>query len=266
MHPPEVKAAALELVAQGFNDCEISRGLGVPRRTILGWRRPTYVPRNPEIPRETCPRCWRAAKPMQFTAADYSELLAVYLGDGCITEHARTQRLLIHLDSKYPKINAEIEALLQRCFLANAVSYARPSVSSWSGRDDTWRVLSVYSSHHTCLLPQHGPGKKHERTIALESWQEDLMRLAPWAFIRGCIWTDGCAFINRTDIHRERPYEYLSYDFANMSQDIVDLFVRACDQVGVFTRVTCSKNGRWDVRINRRESVALMLENVGRKA
>jgi Homeodomain-like domain len=144
MHPPEVKAAALELVAEGLNDCEISRRLGIARETIREWRRPTYVPRNGQ-PREseTCPRCWRAARPMQFTAADYSELLAVYLGDGCITEHARTQRLLIHLDSKYPKINAEIEALLQRCFLANAVSYARPSVSSWSGRDDTWRVLSV---------------------------------------------------------------------------------------------------------------------------
>jgi hypothetical protein len=28
MRPPEVKAAALELVAQGLNDCEISRRLG----------------------------------------------------------------------------------------------------------------------------------------------------------------------------------------------------------------------------------------------
>jgi hypothetical protein len=76
-HPPEVKAAALELVAQGLNDCEISRLLGIPRRTILDWRRPTYVPSNPQIPRETCPRCWRAAKPMRFTAEDYSELLGL---------------------------------------------------------------------------------------------------------------------------------------------------------------------------------------------
>jgi hypothetical protein len=28
MHPPEVKARALELVAQGVNDCEISRRIG----------------------------------------------------------------------------------------------------------------------------------------------------------------------------------------------------------------------------------------------
>jgi hypothetical protein len=32
-----------------------------------------------------------------------------------------------------------------------------------------------------------------------------LIEQAPWAFIRGCIRSDGCAFINRTDIHREQP-------------------------------------------------------------
>jgi hypothetical protein len=42
---------------------------------------------------------------------------------------------------------------------------------------------------------------------------------------------DGCHFINRTDIHRPKPHEYLSYDFSNMSKDIVDLFVEACARV-----------------------------------
>jgi len=79
IHPPHVKSEALALVAAGLNDCEISRRLGIPRRTVLDWRRPTYVSRR-EFARETCPRCWRAAKPMRFTAADYAELLAMYLG------------------------------------------------------------------------------------------------------------------------------------------------------------------------------------------
>ena len=82
MHRPEVRAAALDLIAQGLNDCEVSRRLGVPRRTILDWRRPSYVRRTNA---EVCPRCWRPAKPMRFTAEDYSELLAMYLGDGCIS-------------------------------------------------------------------------------------------------------------------------------------------------------------------------------------
>jgi hypothetical protein len=92
-----------------------------------------------------------------------------------------------------------------------------------------------------------------------------MIEAEPWWFLRGCIRSDGCAFINRTNIHREQPYEYLSYDFSNMSKDIVDLFIRACDQVGVFTRATQGYKGAWRVRINRRESVGLMLEHIGLK-
>jgi hypothetical protein len=61
------------------------------------------------------------------------------------------------------------------------------------------------------------------REIILEPWQQEIVETAPWPFIRGCIKTDCCAFINRTDVHRARPYEYLSYDFSNMSTDIVEL-------------------------------------------
>src|SRR3954466_6077085 len=102
MHPPEIRAEALALVEQGLNDCEISRRLGIPRRTILDWRRPTYAPRR-TIPMETCPRCWRAAKPMRFAPADYSALLGTYLGDGSISSGPRTIRLRIALDAKYPR-------------------------------------------------------------------------------------------------------------------------------------------------------------------
>jgi hypothetical protein len=102
--------------------------------------------------------------------------------------------------------------------------------------------------------------------MALAPWQAELVGIAPWAFLRGCIRSDGCAFVNRTDVHRPQPYEYLSYQFANMSEDIVDLFVATCDRVGVFTRVNRSRKGLWNVRINRRASVALMEEHVGLKA
>jgi hypothetical protein len=254
MHPPHVRAAALALVEQGLNDCEISRRLGIPRRTILDWRRPTYAPRNgrPRLP-ETCPRCWKAAKPMRFTPDDYAELLAIYLGDGCISQGARTARLRIALDTKYPGIIADGKALLHRCFPENPVG----EVTAHGG---TMVFLSVYSSHLACLFPQHGAGMKYKRRILLESWQQEIIDRAPWPFIRGCIRTDGCAFINRTG-----PYEYLSYDFSNMSGDIVDLFLRACDRVDVYARVSRSPRGTWRVRINRRGSVARMRQHVGLK-
>jgi Homeodomain-like domain len=257
MHPPEVKALALELIAQGINDCEISRRTGVPRSTIRDWRRPTYVRRHPEIPRETCPRCWRAARPMRFTPEDYSELLAFYLGDGSIAEHPRTQRLPIVLDVKYPRIIADLRSLLERCFRHNGVDEV-PSIGCVH--------VSLYCSHLSCLFPQHAPGRKHKRRIVLEPWQALMVAAAPWPFIRGCIRTDGCALVNRTNIHRDQPYEYLSYEFSNKSKDIVDLFIGACDRVSVFTLANCSKDGRWSVRINRGDSVALMLDHVGLKA
>jgi hypothetical protein len=160
------------------------------------------------------------------------------------------------LDNKYPKIIEDLRALLERSFPENDIAEVQAPGCVH---------VSVYSSHLLCLFPQHGPGKKHERSIVLEPWQREHVESAPWPFIRGCIRTDGCAFINRTDIHRPKPYEYLSYEFSNMSKDIVDLFVEACDRVRVFTRVTRNGRGRWSVRINTRESVALMLEHVALK-
>ncbi len=253
MHPPHVKQQALDLIAAGLNDGQVSRRLGIPRRTIADWRRPTYVSRR-QFELGTCPRCWEPAKPMRFTDDDYAELLAMYLGDGCISEHARTCRLRIALDTKYPTIIADTKRLLERCFPQNPVSTQSVHAGSMV-------FVSVYSQHLPCLFPQHGAGVKHQRRIHLEPWQRRIVRRAPWPFIRGCIRTDGSCFINRTG-----PYKYLSYEFSNMSEDIVQLFRRTCELVGVTTRATNGNvKGCWKVRINHRASVVLMLGHVGKK-
>jgi hypothetical protein len=198
---------------------------------------------------------------MRFSDHDYAELLGLYLGDGSISKAPRAHRLRIALDAKYPVVIEEGRQLLVRCFPENAVDVVT------AGLKGNLVNLSVYSQHLTCLLPQHGPGRKHTRAIELEQWQRDRLDRAPWPFLKGCIRSDGCCFINRTDIHRPRPYEYLSYQFANRSKDIVDLFLGACERVGVDCRLNGpNKRGLWQVRINRRGSVALMLENVGRKS
>jgi hypothetical protein len=51
----------------------------------------------------------------------------------------------------------------------------------------------------------------------------------------------------------------------NMSGDIVDVFVAVCRQTGISTRLNRASNGLWTVGINRRQSVARLLEHVGRK-
>ncbi len=189
---------------------------------------------------------------MWFSPGDYPELLALYLGDGSISTHARTERLRIVLDRKYPTIIGDCRDLLARCFPANSIDV----VSSIGCVH-----VSVYSTHLSCLFPRHRPGPKHLRPIELEPWQRDLLESSPWAFIRGCIRSDGCCFVNRTG-----PYEYLSYDFSNMFADIAGLFIDACDVVGVRYRVANGNvRGVWDVRINQRDSVAAMLEHIGRK-
>jgi hypothetical protein len=247
MHPVQLREAALRLVAHGVNDCEIARRLGVPRATIRDWRKPRYVPRAKRRA-ATCPRCWRTCPPIVITDDDYAELLGLYLGDGHITCMARTERLRLSLDAKYPVMNAEIEALLQRCFPENRVGRQLRDQGSTV-------VLWVYNSHLSCLFPQAAPGKKHDRPIGLEDWQMDRVLAAPWAFLRGCIRSDGCAFINRTG-----RYEYLSYAFTNLSGDIRAMFVAACRFLDLDVRP-----GNRVVRVNTRASVARLLEHVGTK-
>jgi hypothetical protein len=183
-----------------------------------------------------------------FTPADYAELLGLYLGDGHISQMPRAQRMRLTLDAKYPRIVDDAAELIARIVPWNAVGRQ----CSHGGRMAT---LYAYHRHWACLFPQHGPGKKHDRRVVLEPWQERLVEWAPWAFLRGCIRSDGCLFVNRTGKHA-----YESYDFTNLSRDIRDLFAATCALVGVDCRAYERR-----VRINRRASVALMLEHVGSK-
>lgn len=246
VHHPAVRQAALALIAAGLNDCEVSRRIGVPRRTVRDWRVPSYVPRARSQP--LCLRCWLPTSPVVFTPSDYAELLGLYLGDGHITQMARAQRFRLMLDAKYPGIVEEAASLIARIVPEN-------KVGRQFRHDGRMVTLFAYHRHWTCLLPQHGPGKKHARPIVLEPWQRELVAEAPWSFLRGCIRSDGCVFINRTG-----KYAYESYEFANLSRGIRELFVSTCARVGV----ECRPYARY-VRIYRRASVALMLEHVGRK-
>jgi hypothetical protein len=74
-----------------------------------------------------------------------------------------------------------------------------------------------------CLFPQHGPGRKHESAIELESWQEEIVGEFPGDFVRGLIPSDGYRGMNR--VRRmvggeEKWYEYPRYLFVNRSADI----------------------------------------------
>lgn len=246
MHSPTVHEQAMRLVHAGLNDCEVARRTGIARTTIRDWRRPPYKPQARHQP--LCPRCGLRGRQLSFAPGDYSELLGLYLGDGHIVRMPRTWQLRVFLDSRHKEILRDTEEILRR-------SFGGVVVSKTLRHEGRMTILGVCCQHIRCILPQHGPGKKHQRPIALEPWQQTLVEREPWRFLRGCIRSDGCAFVNRTG-----AYEYLSYDFSNHSRDILDIFCATCALVGIEHR-------RYErrVRIYRRASVTLMEANVGLK-
>jgi hypothetical protein len=52
-------------------------------------------------------------------------------------------------------------------------------------------ILTVSWKHWPCLFPQHGPGRKHERTLPLGDWQRDNIETHLGDFLRGLFHSDG---------------------------------------------------------------------------
>nr|WP_234809660.1 LAGLIDADG family homing endonuclease [Mycolicibacterium tusciae] len=116
--------------------------------------------------------------------------------------------------------------------------------------------VSLYSKHWPCLLPQHGPGRKHKRCIALEPWQQALVDQATEEFVLGLIHSDGCRVVAN-----DRGVASVRYHFSNRSEDIIGLFTAALDELGVhWTRST-----KYIVSIYRKADTARLDEFIGPK-
>ena len=111
-----------------------------------------------------------------------------------------------------------------------------------------------------CLLPQHGPGRKHSRKIELTAWQNAIVDQAPQAFLRGLIHTDGWRGVNRVHV-KGKDYEYPRYQFSNRSDDIRKLLTDTCDKLGVHWRPWT----RYHISVAKRDSVALLDSFIGPK-
>ncbi len=126
----------------------------------------------------------------------------------------------------------------------------------------------MYSKHLVCYFPQHGPGRKQEREMLLESWQQKIVDAHPWQLVRGLIHSDGCRLINWTTrkVGGERKrYEYPRYWFTNASDDIRRLYTDTLDALGI-TWTHCTRAGKpYNISVARRASVALMDAHVGPK-
>ena len=185
--------------------------------------------------------------------APYAYLLGAYLGDGCISLQSNGSWLLrIVSDAAYPGVLDEFGSAMESVSGGTAWRRKRPGINAVDV-GVTWR-------HWTLAFPQHGPGRKHNRKIELESWQREIVHAHTGLFLRGLIHSDGWRGWNNVK-SRGRWYAYPRYQFSNRSDDIRELFCDACDLLGIeWKRWT-----RWHISVARRESVALLDKHIGWK-
>ncbi|WP_407564249.1 transcriptional regulator [Streptomyces sp. 184] len=259
MYDLETRKRARALVAEGRSLNSVSKQLGVSRAAIRNWLvRLEPLPYAPR--RGQCVRC--RPQPGQPAAPEsYAYLFGLYLGDGCVSrQHRDNYSLRIICADAWP-------GLIEDC--ADAVRAVLPEGRVGRVQRQGCVAVTCWSAHWPCLLPQHGPGPKHERPMALEPWQQSVVDAHPWPFIRGLIHSDGCRITNwtvRTIAGVAKRYEYPRYFFTNASSDIIRLFCDTLDRVGVEwkpggQRTRLAKN----ISIARRASVALMDVHVGPK-
>jgi LAGLIDADG-like domain len=229
----------------------ICRELGLPRGTVAHWFYGDRARRRSTDPPEPsrCPRCISEPDVPRHQAS-YAYLLGLYLGDGHLVTSAKVPVLRIYCADSWP-------GLIQECESAMLEVLAR-SVHRVQKRGCVG--VQSYSQHWPCLLPQHGPGHKHERLIALTHWQQPLITAYAGHFLRGLFHSDGCRVTNR--IRRgDKIHRYPRYQFSNESADIMRLCQRSLDELGIAWRM-CRPNM---LSVARREAVAELDRHVGPK-
>ena len=233
------------LIAAGMNDCAIARDTGIPRPTVRDWRR--APPRSLTRPGAALP-CGASHDFGALPEAAYVYLLGMYLGDGCISRGGRAWRLRIACDTKYP-------AIIERC--RHAIDAVMPlQCAALVKRKENCVEVCQYSKHWPCLLPQHGPGRKHLRKIALEPWQQTIVDDETEEFVMGLIHSDGCRVVAN-----DRGVLSVRYHFSNRSEDIIGLFTAALDHLGI----TWRRSDKYTVSIYRKAATARMDEFIGPK-
>jgi hypothetical protein len=229
----------------------IARTTGVPVGTVHRWLtgRP---PRFDDPEASSCAACRHPVHdPERLDKWAYAYLLGLYLGDGHVAAFPRADCLRIYLDSSYPGIVRECAEAMAQVMPRNRVGVVPRGSCT---------VVQCYSKQWRCLLPQHGPGPKHDRTIVLADWQRSITEAHAARLVRGLIHSDGSRFTN-TVRQRGREYAYSSYSFSNRSENIKAILCAHLDLLGSAWRPA----GRSTISIARRGAVARLDELVGPK-
>lgn len=255
VRPREIVDSALRASDEGVPDAQNAARHGVAVKTIRRWRR-VYQRRGQQRGQENtiaaCPRCEDGVLDKEA----FAELFGWYLGDGYISTQRRgVFGLHIYNDLTYAVANVSIAELMRR---------VKPS-----GRPHT-RILrgclvtTTSWKHWPCLFPQHGPGRKHERTLGMEPWQWATVEAHSAGFLRGLFHSDGCLVKNwatRPVAGRVKRYDYLRWQFSNASEEILGWCGEALDLVGV----AWQRSGPRIISVSRRDDVARLTALIGEK-
>ncbi|MFF4451783.1 transcriptional regulator [Streptomyces goshikiensis] len=248
MYDVATRMHALDLLSNGRSLNSVSKETGISRAAIRAWKS-----RLEPLPR-LLPHALPCAAPTD--KASYAYLLGLYLGDGCISPHPRGgQYLRIACADAWP-------GLIELC--RAAIKAVRLDDKVYLLQKQGCVAVTSYGRHWTCMFPQHGPGKKHERRIVLEAWQQEIVDAHPWEFLRGLIHSDGCRVTNWT-VRNGKRYEYPRYFFTNKSNDIRRLCTDTLAKVGVEWTILARGSDPLNVSVARKRSVALMDAYIGPK-
>lgn len=211
----EIKRAARSLKKEGYSLRKIAAIFGVHHSTVSYWLR--TVDKAPKsAPQEiTNPKAYLVENNL---VEEYSYILGIYLGDGCLDKLKRCYRLRIFCDAQQETAQNKIIKALGKIFPNNKISKVNKALT------ETCTVVYAHHKNLNLLFPQHGVGKKYKRRIILHKWQEQI--LVPEQFIAGLIDSDGCRYRCKTN-------KRLFYNFNQKSKDIFELFLTKAKIIGL---------------------------------
>ena len=249
MRPVADIRRAQALIEAGWPVLRAARELGLPRSTVRDWAKRGFEETVGGPMRRHQTDACSAQERAEAEPSTYAYLFGQYLGDGTIDLCPRNvYKLRIFCCSHYPRIIGRTVAT------ARAIVPGR--VSAYKVKDVNLVVVTTHWKHMPCLFPQHGPGRKHDRLIILDDWQNEIVLAHPQRFLRGLIESDGCRVINRVN-----GGEYPRYMFSNASTDIMALCIRTIEQLGLHWTTANSRN----IAVSRRPDVEYLDSFIGPK-
>lgn len=245
MYSDRARDEALSALGDGASLSAVSRELGVSRSTLRAWRA------APDGRTAACSLCDGSA----LDGHAYAAMLGYYLGDGCISRHARYYVLRMSCDAKYPGIIADVE---------RSMACVSPNRRTFRVRAPGVIVVQSNWMHWPCLFPQHGPGRKHQRALGMRSWQWDFVEDHPADFLRGLFHSDGCRAKNwasRIVAGQKKRYDYPRWHFTNESAEIMEWCQQALDMLDIAWR----QSSRRMLSVSRRDAVSRLDDLIGLK-